>query len=130
MKYRGVKIIMYIKGEYYNELKKKTEKILREYPYYKMAKEMSGVNISKLLDNMENGENKEYLDSRNIDYLVKSVNCVLERLDSDSRKIIDGCYFRDDINNVDLQKELMIDRNKFYRLKKKALEKFMIVLAY
>ncbi|MBE6049169.1 MAG: nitroreductase [Clostridium sp.] len=121
---------MQISGEYYNELKKKTEKILREYPYYKMAKEISGVNILKLLNTKECEENKGCLDSEYIDNLIKSVNCVLERLDSDSKRIIDGCYFRDDINNSDLQKELMIDRNKFYRLKKKALEKFMIVLAY
>ena len=121
---------MKINSEYYKELRKKTEDILKDYPYYKMAKEVPEINILKLID-------KKVLDLRedafNVDYIeniIKSVNYVLDRLDYESKKIIDGCYFRDDISNDELQKELMIDRNKFYRLKRKSLEKFMIVLAY
>lgn len=95
------------KGVYKN-LKSKAEKELRNYPYYSLTSEIK-TNPEKVC-------------------VVNCINYVYERLDDTSKDIVDLFYFRDDHNSEEIINKLMIDKNKFYKKKKKALDKFIIVL--
>ena len=126
---------MNINNEEYKILRKKTEKKLREYPYYLMSIEMpdlkGGVSfgeVSSKTNKFSSSVENSVMDLEYMKSIVKAIDYVLDRLDDCSRRIIETAYFRDDVDKEDVQDELMIDRNRYYRLKKKALEKFMIVL--
>ncbi|MDS0525009.1 nitroreductase [Clostridium sp. SHJSY1] len=125
---------MNICAEEYKELKRKTEKKLREYPYYLISLENPGLKGSTRYDEVSTKTNSfnstvenSVIDADYMKSMVNVINCVLDRLDSCSKRIIETAYFRDDILKEDVQAELMIDKNRYYRLKKKSLEKFMIV---
>lgn len=125
---------MNINQEEYKELKRKTEKKLRDYPYYLISLENPGFKgaigydeVSSRTNNFNSTVENSVIDADYMKSIVNVINCVLDRLDSYSKRIIETAYFRDDILKEDVQAELMIDRNRYYRLKKKALEKFMIV---
>ncbi|MBB6622553.1 nitroreductase [Clostridium gasigenes] len=96
--------------EEYKRMKDKVEVVLKNYPYYLIALE----NPEKIEDDYKR--------------IVNAINYVYERLDTTSKRIVDMLYYRDDWEARDIQKELMIDKNKFYDKKKKALDKFIIVL--
>ena len=44
--------------------------------------------------------------------------------------MINYSYFRDDKTNQEVIEELKISKNRFYEIKKKAINKFMIGLGY
>lgn len=126
---------MNLNNEEYKVLRKKTEKKLKDYPYYIMSIEMpdlrGGTDFGEVTSKTNKFSSSVENSVMDLDYMkniVKAIDYVLERLDDMSRRIIETAYFRDDIDKEDVQSELMIDRNKYYRLKKKAVEKFMIVL--
>ena len=62
--------------------------------------------------------------------IVNAINYVYDKLDNDSKKVVDYSYFRDDKTNQEVIEELKISKNRFYEIKKKAINKFMIGLGY
>ncbi|MBD7912018.1 MULTISPECIES: nitroreductase [Clostridium] len=125
---------MNINKEEYKELRKKAEMKLRDYPYYLISLENPGFKgatkwgeVSGRINSFNSTVENSVLDLDYMKGVVNVIDCVMERLDSSSKRIIETAYFRDDILREEVQAELMIDRNRYYRLKKKALEKFMIV---
>lgn len=92
----------------YKVLKSKAERELRNYPYYALTSETKP-NIEKSC-------------------IVKSIDYVYDRLDDTTKEIVDLFYFRDNYNSEEIINKLMIDKNKFYKKKKQALDKFIIVL--
>jgi ArpU family phage transcriptional regulator len=125
---------MNINKEEYKELKGRAERKLRDYPYYLISLENPGLKGATSYDEVSSKTNSfnstvenSVMDADYMKGIVNVIDCVMERLDSGSKRIIETAYFRDDILKEDVQAELMIDRNRYYRLRKKALEKFMIV---
>lgn len=121
----------------YKLLKRNTESKLRKYPYYQITIEETPALKAASFEGSTSKTNRFSSSVENavcdLDYmkgLVKSIDSVLTRLDENSKRIIETSYFRDDLLKEEVQEELMIDRNKYYRLKRNAVEKFMIVLAY
>lgn len=120
----------------YNRLKNKAENALRSYPYYLISFETPGLGNATRWDVVKAHGNtlvsvtenavleEEY--KRNV---VNAIDYVYDRLDDLSKKVIDLYYYRDNYTIVEIQDQLKIDRNKFYRLRKNALDKFIIVLA-
>lgn len=129
----GLKVDKFI----YNELKKKTEQCLRNYPFYIIAIETPGLgettrwDIIKSKTNAVNSptESTAIADEYKSN-IVNAIEYVLDKLDKCSKRIIECTYFREDVEQDELLDELLIDKGKYYRLRKKALEKFMIVLGY
>lgn len=124
-------------SEEYKLLKRNTEAKLRKYPYFQITIEETPTLKATSFEGVTSKTNRFSSSVENavcdLDYmkgLVKTIDSVLTRLDENSKRIIETSYFRDDLLKEDVQEELMIDRNKYYRLKRNAIEKFMIVLAY
>ncbi len=128
---------MKIDKEQYNKLKHKAEGELRNYPYYLISLELPGLGEATKWDEIKVKGNtqgspteKSIIKSEYMRTVVNAINYVYDRLDDTSKKIIDLFYYRDDWEVKDIQEELRIDKNRFYRLKRNALYKFMIVLGY
>lgn len=92
----------------YKKMKSKAERELRNYPYYSLTSEIK-TNTDKAC-------------------VVKCIDYVYDRLDDTTKDIVDLFYFRDDHNSEEIINKLMIDKNKFYKKKKQALDKFIMVL--
>lgn len=126
-----------IDKEQYNKLKHKAEGELRNYPYYLISLELPGLGEATKWDKIKvKGNNpgssteKILIENEHMRTVVNAIEYVYDRLDDTSKKIIDLFYYRDDWEIKDIQEELRIDKNRFYKLKRKALYKFMIVLGY
>jgi len=126
-----------IDKEQYNKLKHKAEGELRNYPYYLISLELPGLGEATKWDEIKVKGNtqgspteKSIIKSEYMRTVVNAINYVYDRLDDTSKKIIDLFYYRDDWEVKDIQEELRIDKNRFYRLKRNALYKFMIFLGY
>jgi len=116
-----------IDKEQYNKLKHKTEGELRNYPYYLISLELPGLGEATKWDKIKVKGNNPGSSMRTV---VNAIEYVYDRLDDTSKKIVDLFYYRDDWEIKDIQEELKIDKNRFYKLKRNALYKFMIVLGY
>lgn len=121
----------------YKRLKEKAEKELRNYPYYLLNIESPGLggatnwnDIKCKCTNKGSSTEKSAMDNEYMSSVVNAVNYVYDRLDDTSKKIIDLFYYRDDWEIIDILRELKIDKNRFYKLKSKTLDKFIIVLGY
>ncbi|WP_346877533.1 nitroreductase [Clostridium sp. UBA5712] len=128
---------MKIDKEQYNKLKHKAEGELRNYPYYLISLELPGLGEATKWDEIKvkcntlgSPTEKSIIKSEYMRTVVNAINYVYDRLDDTSKKIIDLFYYRDDWEVKDIQEELRIDKNRFYKLKRNALYKFMIVLGY
>ena len=127
---------MRLNKEMYRKIKIKVEDDLRNYPYYLISIEAPGlgaaVNPERVVHKSSNNDivGNSVVDIEYKKIIVDSVNYVYDRLDVDSRKIIDHSYFIDDKTNKEIMEELKIDKNKFYKTKEKALYKFAIGLGY
>lgn len=73
---------------------------------------------------------KKAMDNEYMRRVVNAVDYVYDRLDDTSKRIIDLFYYRDDWDLSEILNELKIDKNRFYKLKSKTLNKFIIVLGY
>lgn len=128
---------MNINKEKYKMLKNKTEGELKRYPYYLLSLETPGLGEATNWNEIKvsGGTSvsiveKEIIDNDHMRRVVDAIEYVYDRLDSTSKKIIELFYYRDDWEVKDIQEELHIDKNRFYKLKKKALDKFIIVIGY
>ena len=128
---------MKINKEVYKKIKKEVENDLRNYPYYLISVETPGLGaairpdiiISKSLSPSD-PVGKSIVDLEYKRALVNAVGFVYDKLDSNSKRIIECCYFRDDISVSEVREELQIDKNKYYKLKDNALYKFAIGIGY
>ncbi|KOA86399.1 nitroreductase [Clostridium botulinum] len=120
----------------FTKFKKKVENDLKNYPYWLIAIESTGLGYpTRWSGEASSKTNVSFIEENVIDDIEKErkVNCitgVLERLDNNSKKIIEEGYFRDTYNREELQQELGLNKNKFYYFKNRALEKFMVALNY
>lgn len=123
--------------EDYNKLKKMVENELRMYHYYIMAIQMPGLGSPVRWDSIINKGSSQSspVEKGVLDYeyqksIVSGIEYVFDRLDDTSKKIIESVYFIEDtIKTKDIQSNLLIDKNKYTKLKKSAIDKFIVVLA-
>lgn len=128
---------MKIEKSEYKRLKDKVEKELRNYPYYLLNIESPGLGGATKWDEIKCKEisqgsmtEKKAMDNEYMRRVVNAVDYVYDRLDDTSKRIIDLFYYRDDWDLSEILNELKIDKNRFYKLKSKTLNKFIIVLGY
>lgn len=130
---------MYMKmnKEIYNKIKKEVENDLKNYPYYLISIETPGLGAAIRPDividkNLSPSDpvGKKIVDDEYKRALVNAVGYVYDRLDEQSKRIIECGYFRDDISVKEVKEELKIDKNKYYKLKEKALYKFALGIGY
>lgn len=125
---------MRISKERYIARKKEVEEALREYPYNLISLETPGLgsatrwDIVKVKDTMPSGSNVEMYveDAEILKARVNKIDKVLDLLDQESKSIIELVYFRDTYSVKEVLDKLNMDRNKFYKLKNKALGKFIL----
>lgn len=128
---------MRIEAEKYNKYRKKIEDDLRDYPYHLISLETSGLGSAIRPDkvivksNLSDPVSKAVLADEYKTKLVNAIGYVYDKLDTNSKRIIDCYYFQDNIITKDeVMDELRIDKNKYYNLRKDALCKFMKGLGY
>lgn len=106
---------------------------LREYPYYQISLEMPGLGSAVSPDLIINkssapsdivGASVVHDEYKRI--VVNAVNYVCDKLDADSKKIIENTYFTGLHSRDEIINELRISKNKYYNLKNSALYKFGI----
>lgn len=127
---------MRISKEEYIQRKKEVEEALKEYPYNLISLETPGLgsatrwDIVKVKDSVPTGSNVEMYveDAEELKARVNGIEKVLDLLDDDSKSIIELVYFRDTYSVKEILDKLCMDRNKFYKLKNKALKKFILSL--
>ncbi|WP_294344195.1 DUF1492 domain-containing protein [uncultured Clostridium sp.] len=117
------------------DVKKRVEDELRNYPFYIISLDMSGlgtaVNPSKTINKYAVTDivantviSEEY--RRDI---VNRIEYVYDRLNIESKKVIDLAYFQG-LKRDEILKELTINKNKYYKVKNEALKKFSIAFGY
>lgn len=128
---------MKINKEDYKKLKGGVERELRNYPYYLITLEMPGLGAATNWNEIKTKSahpgsrtERSVIDNEHGKYIVNGIEYVYDRLDDISKRIMDLFYFRDDWAIDEILKELHIEKNKFYKLKSRALNKFIIVLGY
>ncbi|NFL34458.1 nitroreductase [Clostridium botulinum] len=128
---------MKINKEIYQKMKKEVENDLRNYPYYLISIETPGLGSAIRPDIVINKSlspsdpvGKSIVDIEYKTALVNAVEFVYDKLDKDSKRIIESSYFRDDLTVGEIREELQIDKNKYYKLKEKAIYKFAMGIGY
>lgn len=128
---------MKMNKEIYNKIKKEVENDLRNYPYYLISIETPGLGSAIRPDviidkNLSPSDpvGKSIVDNEYKRALVNAVGFVYDKLDSNSKRIIECSYFRDDMCMNEVMEELKIDKNKYYKLKNNAIYKFAMGLCY
>lgn len=106
---------------------------LREYPYYQISLEMPGLGTAISPDLIINkssvpndivGASVVHDEYKRI--VVNAVNYVFDKLDKDSKKIIENTYFTGLHTRDEIMSELKISKNKYYNVRNCALYKFGI----
>ncbi|WP_034438057.1 hypothetical protein [Clostridium ihumii] len=122
----------------YKKAVKLVESDLRDYPYFLISLEASGlgqatnwnkIKVKPLFNGSSIVENQYFYEEEK-ERIVEIITTVLSKLDPKSKEIIEKCYFTDIYNNnrKGLLNELNINKNEFYKLKKQAIRKFVIAL--
>lgn len=123
----------------YEKAKRNIEEDLRNYPYWLIAIETPNLGYPTRWDvikekSIKYWENsfveKNVLDDMDKKWKVDIITKVVSKLDPKSKRIIEEWYFRDSGNREELEKELDLDKNKFYYLRNRALKKLMVALGY
>lgn len=123
-----------INRQLYKKMKPFVEEKLRDYPYYLMSIEMSGLGSAVppnvIIDkSLAPGDpvGKSIVENEYKSTIVNAVNYVLDnKLNSESKVIIENAYFNNLKTRDEVITELNINKNKYYKLKDDALYKFMI----
>ena len=108
------------------------EQKLKEYPYYQVSLEMSGlgtaVNPSKVIDksSVNDPTFKSAVQEEYMRTVVNAVNLVNDKLDYKSKKIIENAYFYNLDERDVILSDLKISKHKYYMLKDAALYKYGI----
>lgn len=128
---------MKIEKELYRKIKREVENDLKNYPYYLISIETPGLGSAIRPDviidkNLSPSDTvgKSIVDIEYKRALVNAVGFVYDRLDKQSKRIIECSYFRDDVSVNEVKDELQIDKNKYYKLKENALYKFAMGIGY
>lgn len=120
-----------------NNLKKKVENDLKNYPFWLIALESTGLGYptrwSAKASTSKN--NSSFLEESVLKDLekerkVNTITTVLTKLDSVSKELVEKWYFRDSYSRDEILKVLKMSKNKFYLYRDRALKKFMIALKY
>lgn len=121
----------------YARIKKEVENDLRNYPYYLISIETPGLGSAirpdMIIDKNSSPSDpvgKSIVESEYKRALVNAVGYVYDKLDSNSKRIIECGYFRDDITVKEVIEELKIDKNKYYKLKENSIYKFALGIGY
>jgi hypothetical protein len=120
------------------EAKKQVEEDLKNYPYWLIAIETPNLGSPVRWDLVKSkgastgGSCVEMSAMEEIrrQWKVDVITGVLTKLDSKSKEIIEEWYFRELVNREELEKQIDVDKNKYYYLKNRALRKFMVALGY
>ncbi len=106
---------------------------LREYPYYLMSVEMPGLGSAIAPDVIINRSSSpsdivgsSVVNNEYKKIVVDAVNYIYDKLDKESKTIIDNTYFTGIKSREELINELKISRKRYYKLKNNALYKFGI----
>lgn len=118
----------------YIKKKKAVEETLREYPYYLISLEAPNLGSPtrwdqvKVKDISPTGSITEryVINIESTKATVNRIEKVLDLLDKESKTIIELSYFRDTYSIDEIIEKLSISRAKFYKLKNKALSKFIV----
>lgn len=109
------------------------EQKLRDYPYYQVSLEMSGlgtaVNPNKIIDKTTTVNDPTFKSAVQEEYMrtvVNAVNLVNDKLDYKSKKIIENAYFFKLDEREVILNDLNISKHKYYMLKDAALYKYGI----
>ncbi|MCI5630206.1 MAG: nitroreductase [Clostridium sp.] len=109
------------------------EQKLRDYPYYQVSLEMSGlgtaVNPNKIIDKTTTVNDPTFKSAVQEEYMrtvVNAVNLVNDKLDYKSKKIIENAYFFNLDEREVILNDLNISKHKYYMLKDAALYKYGI----
>lgn len=107
---------MKIDKEQYKKIKIEVEADLRNYQYDLIAIQTPGPT------NRADNECKKIL--------VNAIKFVYDKLDKNSKRIIECSYFGEDVSVFEVMEELKVDKNKYYKIKNDAIYKFAIGLGY
>lgn len=128
---------MKIDKQLYRRIKKEVEEDLRNYPYYLISVETPGLGAAIRPDiviykssSPSDPVGKAVINDEYKRILVNAVGYVYDKLDVNSKRIIQSSYFQDDIAVNEVIAELKIDKNRYYKLKNNAIFKFAIGLGY
>lgn len=128
---------MKINKDVYKKIKKSVEEDLRNYPFYLISIETPGLGSAirpdKIIEKSLNPSDpvvRSVIDNEYKKALVNAVEFVYDRLDKNSKRIIECGYFRDDIRVGEVIEELNIDKNRYYKLKEKAIYMFAMGIGY
>lgn len=124
-----------INKKIFNKMKPFVEDKLKNYPFYLISIEMSGLGTAMPADviidkNISPSDpvGQAVVNDQYKRTILNAINYVYDKLNDDSKIIIDHSYFRDDKSRDEVIDELKISKNKYYSLKNMALYKFMIGL--
>lgn len=114
------------------------ERDLKNYPYWLIAIETPGLGSATrwdivCTDKYTGGSSKlEDIVFQDLERQrkVDAITGVKSKLDDITKELIEKWYFNDMYTRENLIRELNINKNEFYRLRDKALKKFMIALKY
>ncbi len=128
---------MEISNDEYKKLKFGVERELRNYPYYLISSEAPGLGDAVRWDKIKSKSiqpgssiEQSVIKSEHMRLVINAVEYVYDRLDDTSKGIVDLYYFRDNWGIQEILEKVGVDRNRFYKLKASALNKFIIVLGY
>ena len=109
-----------INKQLFNTMKNLIESQLENYPYFQIAVEtpVSEIDAENLI------KDKAIIEYRKS--VVNAVKLVYERLDTESKFIIENAYFRNINSRDEVISQLKISKNKYYSNKNSALMKFGI----
>ncbi|KGN00839.1 nitroreductase [Clostridium phage CWou-2020a] len=120
-----------------NNLKKKVENDLKNYPFWLIALESSGLGYPTRWggEATTSKNNSSFLEESVLKDLekerkVNTITTVLTKLDNVSKELVEKWYFRDSYSRAEILKVLKMSKNKFYLYRDRALKKFMIALKY
>jgi ArpU family phage transcriptional regulator len=124
-----------INKELFNKMKPFVERKLKDYPFYLISIETPGLGAAIrpdiIIDKSMSPSDpvaKSVIDDEYKRTIVTAVGYVFDRLNNDSKTIVEYAYFRDDKTREEIMEELKVSKNTYYKLKNNALYKFMIGL--
>lgn len=125
--------------EKFESAKIDVEDDLRNYPYWIIEERLPNLGkptrwgeVHEKSRDCGRGSSVEasVLENEGILKKIKIIDEVLNKLNKESKTIIEELYFRDSMRAGELQRSLGISRSTLYRTRNKALKKFMIALRY
>lgn len=117
--------------ELFSKVKPLIESKLKDYPYYQMSIEMPGLGSAippnQIIYKSNSPSDPVAGEMVMLEYrrtVVNAVNFAYDKLDKDSKYIIDNAYFNNISSREEVIETLKISKNKYYKIKNNALYRF------